>query len=88
MRRPEADILFWTQSKVETPGDQCTIHSIDLPTLELVFEPKEFMLPGVAQPVTRYVCDDLKGMWLAEDPNQPQLQRHLDGLRIGVWLEG
>ena len=80
-------ILFWTDSAVTTAGEACTVHSIELPRLELTFTPKEVWLPGESSPVTRYCCESLSGMWLAEAPNQPHLQKHLDGLPIGVWLE-
>ena len=83
----ESNIFFWTESAELRPGDECTIHSIEIPTMELTFVPEEVWLPGCAVPVTRYVCGDLKSMWLADDPNQSQLQRHLDGLPIGVWLQ-
>ena len=83
----EASILFWTQGALQDPGDTCSIHSIEIPAMELVFKPSEVWLPGAATPATRYVCEDLKSMWLAEEPNQKQLQMHLDGLPIGLWLQ-
>ena len=84
---PDAAILFWTESDVRAPGDECTIHSIELPWYELRFMPREFWPAGASAPIVRYVCDDLKGMWLADEPNQPFLTKHLEGMPFGLWLE-
>ena len=83
---PQTEILFWTDASVERDGEECRIHSIEIPRHELSFRPVEVWLPGESTPRVRILCIELAGMWLVEDCTMPALQRHIARLRHGVWL--